>query len=129
MSYPKDLIYTKEHEWARIEGAVATVGITRFAVDQLGDITLVEPPKIGMVVSQGKAFGTVESVKTVSDLYAPMSGKVTDVNKALENAPEKVNEDPYGDGWMAKIAISSPNEAKGLLDAAAYEAFVSALDK
>ena len=128
MDFPKDLRYTKDHEWARIEGNAATVGITAFAVEQLGDITLVELPKVGATVTQGKALGTVESVKTVSDLYAPMSGKVASVNTALENAPEKVNESPYGDGWMVKIELSAPAETKGLLDVAAYQTHVASQD-
>jgi glycine cleavage system H protein len=126
MSYPTDLKYTKDHEWTRIEGNVATVGITRFAVDQLGDVTLVELPKVGTAVKAGETMGTIESVKTVSDLMSPCSGKVTEVNEALADAPQKVNEDPYGEGWMVRVEMSAPAEAGALMNAAAYETHVAA---
>ena len=121
---PNDLLYTKDHEWARIEGKVATVGITRFAVDQLGDVTQVDLPKEGEMLKQGDVFGSVESVKAVSDLFAPLSGKVVKVNSPLADSPEYVNEDPYDEGWMIQIAISDAKELDGLLDATAYQAFL-----
>jgi glycine cleavage system H protein len=126
MAYPKELRYTKDHEWAKVQGDLATAGITSFAVEQLGDVTLVELPKVGATVEQGKAMGTIESVKTVSDLCAPLSGKVEAVNDALTDAPQKVNEDPYGDGWMVRIRIAKPQESANLLDADAYEKHASA---
>jgi glycine cleavage system H protein len=122
MSIPKELLYTSDHEWARVEGDEATVGITAFAVGQLGDITLVELPGVGDAVRAGEAMGTVESVKAVSDLFAPLSGSVKAVNEALEEAPELVNEDPFGRGWMVKIALKNPSEKAALLDPEAYAA-------
>jgi glycine cleavage system H protein len=127
-TYPDDLLYTKDHEWARIEDKggqkVATIGITRFAVDQLGDVTQVELPKEGESVKQGMVFGSVESVKAVSDLFAPLTGKVVKVNSPLGDSPEYVNEDPYDEGWMIQIALSSPDELKSLMDAETYQTFV-----
>jgi len=125
MSYPSELRYTKDHEWAKVEGKVATVGITQFAVEQLGDVTLVELPKVGAAVRQGEVMGNIESVKTVSELFAPLSGTVQEVNGALADAPQAVNEEPYGKGWMVRIAMSVPGEADGLMDAAAYEKHVA----
>ncbi|MEA2697119.1 MAG: glycine cleavage system protein [Myxococcales bacterium] len=126
--YPDDLLYTKDHEWARIEdrdgGKLATIGITRFAVEQLGDVTQIELPKEGEAVRQAEIFGSVESVKAVSDLFAPLSGKVVKVNSPLGDSPEYVNEDPYDEGWMIQIAISNADELKGLMDADAYQSFV-----
>lgn len=124
LHYPGELKYTKEHEWIRIEGNVGIIGITAFAQDQLGDVVFVELPTVGSAVNQGKQFGTVESVKTVSDLYAPVTGKVAEVNKALEDKPELVNSAPYGDGWMLKVELANPGETAHLLDAAAYQAFL-----
>ena len=121
MTFPKELRYTKDHEWARVEGDVATVGITKFAVEQLGDVTLVEVPKPGTAVKAGEAMGTIESVKTVSDLYAPLTGTVEAANDALADAPQKVNDDPYGEGWIVRIRMSAPGEATALMDADAYE--------
>ncbi len=126
MAYPKELKYTKDHEWAKIAGDTATVGVTKFAVEQLGDVTLVELPKVGAAVKQGEAMGTIESVKTVSDLFAPLSGTVTAANDALVDAPQKVNEDPYGEGWMVRIKLADPKEAGALLDADAYEKHAAA---
>ncbi|HVR61776.1 MAG TPA: glycine cleavage system protein GcvH [Polyangia bacterium] len=126
--YPDDLLYTKDHEWARIEdgagGKVATIGITRFAVEQLGDVTQIELPKEGEAVKQTEIFGSVESVKAVSDLFAPLSGKVVKVNSPLGDSPEYVNEDPYDEGWMIQIAVSNAAELDGLMDADAYQAFL-----
>jgi glycine cleavage system H protein len=122
--YPNDLLYTKDHEWARLDGNVATVGITRFAVDQLGDVTQVDLPKEGETVKAGDVFGTVESVKAVSDLFAPFTGKVVKVNSPLSDSPEYVNEDPYDEGWMVQIELGKPDEAKGLMDAETYQEFL-----
>src|SRR5215510_13662160 len=127
-TYPDDLLYTKDHEWARVETQndekVATIGITRFAVDQLGDVTQVELPKEGETVKQGEVFGSVESVKAVSDLFAPVTGRVVKVNSPLADSPEYVNEDPYDEGWMIQVAVTNPADLEHLLDAEAYQAFV-----
>ncbi|MBI5482703.1 MAG: glycine cleavage system protein GcvH [Deltaproteobacteria bacterium] len=123
-AYPAELLYTKDHEWARVEGPAATIGITRFAVDQLGDITMVELPKEGATFKRGDVIGTVESVKAVSDIYAPLSGKVVKVNDVLENSPEYLNQDPYDEGWMIQIELSDQAELKDLMDATAYVALV-----
>ena len=121
MNIPKDLKYSASHEWVRIEGDTATIGITDFAQGELGDIVFVELPAIGAKVSQNKPLGTVEAVKAVSDLNAPLSGEVTEVNSALEGTPDAVNKDAYGAGWMVKIRISNAAEAANLMDAAGYE--------
>ncbi len=121
---PNELLYTKEHEWARIDGNVATIGITRFAVDQLGDVTQVDLPKEGESIKKDDIFGTIESVKAVSDLFAPLSGKVLKVNDPLGDSPEYVNDDPYDDGWMIQIELSEPAEKAGLMSAAQYEAYL-----
>jgi len=126
MQFPADLRYTKEHEWLRLQGGEAVVGITDFAQDALGDVVFVELPAVGAVLAQGQTFGVVESNKTVSDLFAPVGGKVLAVNQALRDEPEAVNHDPYGAGWMVKLAPADASEAAGLLDAAAYQAFVAA---
>lgn len=120
---PANLKYTKEHEWIKVEGNIGTVGITHFAQDQLGDVVFVELPAVGRELKQNEQFGVVESVKTVSDLYTPVSGKVVEVNGALESSPELINQNPYEDGWIMKIEISNPAELESLLDAAAYDAF------
>lgn len=122
--YPSDLKYTKEHEWARLDGNVATIGITKFAVEQLGDITQVDLPKEGETVSKNDVFGTVESVKAVSDVYAPLSGKVLKVNTPLGDSPEYLSDDPYDEGWMVQLELSNPSEIADLMDADAYAAFV-----
>lgn len=116
---PQELLYSKTHEWARIEGGEAVVGITAFAQESLGDITYVELPPVGDVLEAEKEFGSVESVKAASDLIAPVSGKVSAVNEALENAPELCNSDPYGQGWLVRVKLTG--KAEGLMDAAAYE--------
>ena len=121
MNIPKDLKYSASHEWARIENGIATIGITDFAQGELGDIVFVELPAIGAKVSQNKPLGTVEAVKAVSDLNAPLSGEVTEVNGALEGTPDVVNKDAYGAGWMVKIKISNAAEAANLMDAAGYD--------
>ena len=122
--FPADLKYTREHEWARVDGKIVTIGITRFAVEQLGDVTQIELPKEGEAVKQAEIFGSVESVKAVSDLFAPLTGKVVKVNSPLGDSPEYVNEDPYDEGWMIQLALANPDELKGLMDAEAYQAFL-----
>lgn len=123
--YPDDLKYSKEHEWARIEGKIARIGITRFAVEQLGDVTQVELPEEGQTVSKDEVFGTVESVKAVSDLFAPVSGKVVSINTPLADSPEMLNEGPYDEGWIIEIEMSDPSEADAMMSVADYEAFVA----
>jgi glycine cleavage system H protein len=118
--YPEDLRYTKDHEWIRVEGERGVVGITHHAQSQLGDVVFVELPAVGRVVKAGEIFGTVESVKTVSDLFAPISGEVLEVNATLKDQPELVNSEPYGGGWMLVVKLTTPGELKGLLDAAGY---------
>jgi glycine cleavage system H protein len=124
MAYPADLRYTKEHEWIRVEGDTGVVGITDHAQKALGDIVFVELPKPGASLTAGKSLGTVESVKAVSDIYAPASGTVSEVNQDLATAPEKINSDPHG-SWMVKVKLSNPGEVKSLLSAADYEKFVA----
>lgn len=125
MAYPTAFRYTKEHEWVQIEGKRARVGITDHAQAELGDVVFVELPSMGTVVKKGGHLGTVESVKAVSDLFAPVSGKVVAVNGDLETSPETVNQSPHADGWIAVLEISDPSEANDLLDAAAYEALLA----
>jgi glycine cleavage system H protein len=122
--YPRDLRYTREHEWLRVEGDRGIVGITAFAQDQLGDVVYVELPKTGSKVEQGKTFGVVESVKTASDLYSPVSGTIVGVNEALGDRPELVNQYPYGEGWMIAVAMSAPEEVDQLLSSDQYEAIL-----
>ncbi|HNP95705.1 MAG TPA: glycine cleavage system protein GcvH [Cyclobacteriaceae bacterium] len=124
MNIPADLKYTKDHEWIKIEGNIATIGITDFAQGELGDIVYVDISTVGQEVGQHDVFGTVEAVKTVSDLFMPIAGKVTEVNSILDGSPEKVNEDPYGDGWMIKMEISDDSQVGDLLDAAAYKELI-----
>ncbi|WP_118972241.1 glycine cleavage system protein GcvH [Taibaiella koreensis] len=124
MNFPENLKYTKEHEWVLLEGDVATVGVTEFAQRELGDIVYVEIETVGQSLNAGDVFGSVEAVKTVSDLYLPVSGKITEVNSGLSGAPESVNQDPYGAGWMIKMQVSNPADVAALLDAKAYEALV-----
>ena len=120
-----EMYYTKEHEWVRVEDGIGTVGITKHAAEQLGDIVFVELPEVGARLEQGGEAGVVESVKAASDVYAPVSGEVVEVNEALESEPGKVNEDPEGQGWFFKVRLASPEELQELMDAAAYEAFVA----
>jgi glycine cleavage system H protein len=120
-SYPDDLRYHPEHDWVRIDGDIGTFGITWFAQDSLGEIVFFDPPKVGVEVSKDTSYAEVESVKAVSDVIAPMSGEIVEVNEALADSPEKINEDPYGDGWLVKVRLSDPSEADQLLDAAGYE--------
>jgi glycine cleavage system H protein len=122
MNFPSNLRYTKDHEWIKLEGNIATIGITDFAQRELGDIVYIEVETIGKALEAGAVFGTVEAVKTVSDLYLPVSGTVTELNPALANSPELVNTDPYGDGWMIKMTVNNPTDVEALLDATAYEA-------
>ena len=124
MEFPKDLKYTKEHEWVKVEGNIATVGITDYAQDSLGDVVYVELPQEGASVTKHEPFGVVESVKAVSDLYSPLSGSVTEVNDAIVDSPEAINEDPYGDAWMIKVEISSASELSDLLNADEYQKFI-----
>jgi len=124
MNIPEDLKYTREHEWARLKGKRVVVGITEFAQDQLGDIVYVELPSVGDEVKKGEAFGVVESTKAVSDLFAPVSGKVVEVNDPLADAPETINEDPYEEGWMIQVEVSDPKDLDDLLTAKAYAKFV-----
>ena len=121
---PANLKYTKEHEWILIEGDVATIGITDFAQSELGDIVFVEIETVGETMDQEEVFGSVEAVKTVSDLFMPVSGEIIEFNTALESNPEAVNSDAYGEGWMIKVKLTNPSELDGLLDAAAYQALV-----
>ncbi len=124
MPEPSDLKYAKTHEWARIEGDVATIGITQHAQEELGDVALVLFPEVGRVLQSGEKFGEIESIKAVSDLYAPVGGEVVAVNEALNDAPETVNDAPYGEGWMLRIKMTQPSDADALLDSTAYEALV-----
>jgi glycine cleavage system H protein len=123
-TYPADLRYTREHEWARLEGPRARVGITHYAQDQLGDVVFVELPKVGAKVTQMQSFGVVESVKAVSDLFAPLSGVVAEVNEGLTREPERVNRDPYGTGWLVVIELANAAEAEKLMSAQQYEEFL-----
>ncbi|MBE0641998.1 MAG: glycine cleavage system protein GcvH [Bacteroidales bacterium] len=120
MNIPQNLRYTKDHEWLKLDGGIATVGITDFAQGELGDIVFIEVETVGETLDQGEAFGTIEAVKTVSDMFMPVGGEVIEFNEALETSPELVNKDPYNDGWIVKIKVSDPAEADTLLDAAAY---------
>jgi glycine cleavage system H protein len=122
MSYPDDLRYSKEHEWVRVEESHATIGITSFAADELGDIVFVELPEVGSSLTQFGTFGVVESVKAVSDLFSPVSGTVAEVNEALRDAPELLNSDPFGAGWIARVELADSSELDGLMDADAYAA-------
>ena len=126
MNFPAELLYTKEHEWIRIEGNTATVGITDFAQSQLGDIVYVEIETVGETLDRDEVFGSVEAVKTVSDLYLPLSGTIDEFNEALADAPESVNADPYGEGWMIKMTLSNPEEAADLLKVDDYQALTEA---
>ncbi len=125
-TYPETFRYTKEHQWVRVEGAIGTAGITFHAQQQLGDVVYVDLPKPGAILEQGRAMGSVESVKAVSGIFAPVSGEVIEVNEALAAHPEKLNEDPHGAAWMIKIRMSAPAEAATLLSAAEYETYVAA---
>lgn len=123
--YPEDLHYTKQHEWVRFSSDVGVVGITDYAQQELGDIVYVDLPRVGAALQQGKVMGSVESVKAVSDIYAPVSGEVIEINDALSTAPEKLNENPHGDGWLVKIRLSAPDEISTLLSAEDYQKYVA----
>jgi glycine cleavage system H protein len=120
-SYPEDLRYHPEHDWARVEGDQATFGITWYAQDALGEVVFFDPPEIGAQVAKDQAYAEVESVKAVSDVFAPLSGEIVEVNEALADSPEKINQDPYGEGWMVKVRLSDPAEVDTLLDVGAYK--------
>ena len=121
-NYPDDLLYHPEHDWARIDGDVATLGITWYAQDSLGEVVFFDPPAVGTQIKKDESYAEVESVKAVSDVIAPLSGEIVEVNEGLADGPEKVNDDPYGDGWMVKIRLTEPSERDALLDASAYTA-------
>jgi glycine cleavage system H protein len=124
MNFPSDLKYTKDHEWVKVEANIATIGITDFAQSELGDIVYIDIPSVGTVVLHDDVFGTVEAVKTVSDLFMPVTGKVSEVNAALNNEPELVNSDPYTGGWMVKVVMDNPADADGLLSADEYKKLI-----
>ena len=124
-SYPDELLYHADHDWARIDGDVATFGITWFAQDALGEVVFFDPPAVGSTVTKDESYAEVESVKAVSDVIAPLSGEITEVNEGLGDAPETINEDPYGDGWLVKITLADASEADDLMDASTYEGQLS----
>ena len=124
-SYPDELLYHSEHDWARVDGDNATFGITWYAQDQLGEVVFFDLPKVGANVTKDESYAEVESVKAVSDVIAPLSGEIVEVNEALGDAPESINEDPYGQGWLVRVKLSNPSEAESLMDASAYEASLS----
>ena len=126
MNYPTNFLYTKQHEWVMVADGIGTIGITDHAQKELGDIVYVDLPKVGSTAESGKTFGSVESVKAVSDIYSPISGEVMEVNELLTTAPEKLNEDPHGVAWLAKVKLSGPDEIKQLLSAADYQTYVGA---
>ena len=123
--YPEDLKYHPEHDWARIDGDVAVFGVTWYAQDALGEVVFYDPPAVGSTVAKDGAYAEVESVKAVSDVFAPLSGEIVEVNEALSDSPEKINDDPYGDGWLVKVKLSDPSEVDQLLDVAAYRDLLS----
>ncbi len=121
-SYPEDLLYHPEHDWARIDGDVATLGVTWYAQDALGEVVFFDPPEVGTSITKDESYAEVESVKAVSDVIAPLSGEIVEVNAALSDAPEQINQDPYGEGWLVKVRLTDPSERDSLMDAAKYEA-------
>ena len=125
-SYPDDLKYHEEHDWARVEGEEATFGITWYAQDALGEVVFFDPPDVGMQVSKDQSYAEVESVKAVSDVFSPLSGEITAVNEELSESPERINEDPYGDGWLVRVRMSDPAEVDSLMDADAYQKLLEA---
>ena len=127
--YPADYRYTKDHEWIKVEGSIGTIGITDYAQHELGDVVFVELPKVGAEIKAGRSFGTVESVKAVSEIFAPVSGTVAETNSALADAPEKINQDPHGAAWLIKLKLSDPKEIQSLMDGAAYESYIAAKAK
>lgn len=124
-SYPEDLVYHEDHDWARIDGDSATFGITWYAQDSLGEVVFFDTPSVGADLSQGQAYAEIESVKAVSDVIAPLSGKVVEVNEALSETPETVNQDPYGEGWLVKVQLTDPSQVESLMSAAEYESSLS----
>lgn len=124
-TYPDDLLYHSEHDWARVDGDQATFGITWYAQDQLGEVVFFDLPKVGVSVNKNEPYAEVESVKAVSDVIAPLSGEIVEVNEALGDKPESINDDPYGDGWLVRVKLSDPSEADSLMDASSYEASLS----
>jgi glycine cleavage system H protein len=129
MAYPANFRYTKQHEWTDAKGDVATIGITDYAQHELGDVVFAELPKVGAKVEAGKSFGTVESVKAVSEIYSPVTGEVTEINGSLHDTPETINSDPHNAGWLIKVKLANTAEVKDLMDAAAYEAFIADAEK
>jgi glycine cleavage system H protein len=127
--YPNEYRYTKEHEWVRLEGGTATIGITDYAQHALGDVVYVEMPKVGTKIAAGKSFGTVESVKAVSEIYAPVSGEVSEINASLAGAPELINTDPHGKAWLIKVSGVDPSGIAGLMDSAAYQTYIAEQEK
>ena len=127
--YPSDYRYTKEHEWVKAEGATGTIGITDYAQAELGDVVFVELPKVGTQLKSGQSFGTVESVKAVSEVFSPVSGEVLETNSALADSPEKINQDPHGAGWLVKVRLANSKEVAGLMDAAGYQAYIAKKSK
>jgi glycine cleavage system H protein len=123
--YPKDYRYTKEHEWVKVDGSNGTIGITDYAQHELGDVVFVEMPKVGTQLKPRQSFGTIESVKAVSEIFSPVSGEVTGTNPALADSPEMINKDPHGAAWLIKVKLADPKEAAGLMDAATYEAYIA----
>jgi glycine cleavage system H protein len=122
--YPADYRYTKDHEWIKIDGSVGTIGITDYAQHELGDVVFVELPKVGARIKAGESFGSVESVKAVSDIFSPVSGEITEINSALTDAPEKINHDPHGSAWLVRMKLDNASEANSLMDAKAYQTYV-----
>jgi glycine cleavage system H protein len=127
--YPNDYRYTKDHEWVKVDGSTGTIGITDYAQHELGDVVFVELPKVGAQLKAGGSLGTVESVKAVSEIFCPVSGDVTEINPALANAPEKINQDPHNSAWLIKLRLSDAKETAGLMDASAYEAYIAEKSK
>jgi glycine cleavage system H protein len=123
--YPSEYRYTKEHEWIKVDGSVGTIGITEYAQAELGDVVFVELPKVGTKVKAGQSFGTVESVKAVSEIFCPVSGEFTETNATLADSPEKINQDPHGAAWLVKVRLADPKEISGLMDAGAYQAYIA----
>lgn len=129
MAYPANFRYTKQHEWVDVKGDVAAIGITDYAQNELGDVVFAELPKVGAKVEAGKSFGTVESVKAVSEIFSPVTGEVTEINGSLHDTPETINTDPHGAAWLIKVKLANPAEVKDLMDSKAYEAFIAEADK
>jgi glycine cleavage system H protein len=127
--YPADYRYTKDHEWIKVEGPVGTIGITDYAQGELGDVVFAELPKVGATMKAGESFGTIESVKAVSEIFTPVSGEITEINSKLVDTPEIINKDPHGSAWLVKIRLSDPKEVSALMDAAAYETYIAAQAK